>query len=271
VRTELIEIDSQISGHNVLAIHDFDPRTDFAEFERCYIAEYTPSYVSAKVPLEAIGSVHALENEGFRLAECQIRSSIKLRKPYDTSAFPYDFEQVKREEDLKEVLEIAGATFLHDRFSTDPLLLPGISGTRYQAYVLKSFRSPDEAVFRLIDRASGQTVAFKTHRYVGSSEVLFLLGGVHPDLKTLGLGLISEYFEFNELIRKGIKRGVTHISASNYPIFNLEIGQLGFRVVSTFAVMRKVYIRSRAQNGGFRTLNSGQSMQQGNPCSLASL
>jgi hypothetical protein len=35
--------------------------------------------------------------------------------------------------------------------------------------------------------------------------------------------------------------GVTHISAANYPIFNLELGQLGFRVTTTFAVMRKLY------------------------------
>jgi hypothetical protein len=46
----------------------------------------------------------------------------------------------------------------------------------------------------------------------------------------------------NELIRKGIKRGTTHISAANYPVFNLEIGKLGFTVLSSFAVLRKVYL-----------------------------
>ena len=64
---------------------------------------------------------------------------------------------------------------------------------------------------------------------------------MHAELKNAGLGLISEYFEFNTLIGKGIQRGITHISASNYPIFNLEIGRVGFRVLGTFAVMRKVY------------------------------
>jgi hypothetical protein len=241
MRAELIEIDSKVFGHNVLAIHDFDPLTDFASFERSYVAKYAPSYVSAKIPLENIESIHVLEDKGFRMAECQIRLSIKLRKQYDTSPFLYKFERVTQVEDLKEVLEIAGATFLNDRFSSDSSLLPGSSGRRYQAYVLKSFDSPDEAVYRLLDCATGSTVAFKTHRYVSATEVLFLLGGVHPDLKSLGLGLLNEHFEFNELIRKGIKRGVTHISASNYPIFNLEIGQVGFRVMATFAVMRKIY------------------------------
>jgi hypothetical protein len=241
MRAEPVEIDSRVLACTVLAICDFDPNSDFVAFERSYIAEHAPGYVSCKVPLEDLASVHVLEDAGFRLAECQIRSSVKLRKPYDTSSFPYEFKRVTRGEDLDEVLAIAGATFIHDRLSMDSSMPPGIAGRRYQAYVLKSFQSPDEAVYRLIDRTTGSAAAFKTHRYVSAREVLFLLGGVHPDLKGLGLGPINEYFEFNELIRKGITHGVTHISASNYPIFNLEIGHLGFRVVTTFAVMRKVY------------------------------
>ncbi len=237
----MLEIDSQVSGNNVLAIDDFDPQADFAAFERDYVAEHAPRYVSCKVPLENMESVHALEDAGFRLAECQIRSFIRLRKPFDTTPFPYRFEEVTRAEDLADVLEIAGSTFEHDRFSTDRSVSRGESGRRYRAYVMKSFHAKDEAVYRLIDSADGSTVAFKTHRYVSATEVLFLLGGVRPDLKNLGVGLINEHFEFNELIRKGVKQGVTHISASNYPVFNLEIGGLGFRVLTTFAVLRKIY------------------------------
>ena len=242
MKIERIEIDSRVLGGNVLAIQDFDPAADFAAFERGYLAEYNPIYVSAKVPLERISDVQAIESTGFQLAECQIRSQVKLRKPYDVTAFPYDFEQVVREEELGPVLEIAETTFVHDRFSVDRAVRPGVSGARYREYVRKSFLSPDEAVYRLVDR-EGRTVAFKTHRYLGGAEVLLLLGGVHADYKNLGLGLINEYFEFNELIRKGIRKGITHISAANYPIFNLEISQLGFRVLATFAVMRKTYSR----------------------------
>jgi hypothetical protein len=242
MKIERIAIDSRVLGGNVLAIQDFDPAADFAAFERGYIADYAPVYVSAKIPLERISQVHALESAGFQLAECQIRSTIKLRKSYDVSAFPYDFERVDREEDLGGVLDIAATTFVHDRFTTDRAIDPTASGARYREYVRQSFVSPDEAVYRLIDR-EGRTVAFKTHRYLGGTEVLFLLGGVHADYKNLGLGLINEYFEFNELIRKGIRKGITHISAANYPVFNLEIAQLGFRVLTTFAVMRKTYSR----------------------------
>ena len=227
MKIERIEIDSRVLGGSVLVIQDFDPTADFAAFERGYIDAYDPVYVSAKVPLERISDVHAFENAGFNLAECQIRSMIKLRKPYDVSAYPYDFERVVREEDLAPLLDIAETTFVHDRFSTDRSIDPAVSGARYRAYVRQSFLSADEAVYRLIDR-DRRTVAFKTHRYISDTEVLFLLGGVRADYKNLGLGLINEYFEFNELISKGIRKGITHISATNYPVFNLEIAQLGF-------------------------------------------
>jgi hypothetical protein len=248
MRVERIEIDSKVLGGNVLAISDFDPAIEFAEFERRYVEEFHPIYVSCKIPLERISEIQILESQGFGLIEGQIRASVKLRKMHDISRFPYDFEPVTREEDLTSVLEIAETTFRHDRFSIDPCLAPGVSGARYSEYVRHSFRSPNEAVFRLVDRASSQVVAFKTHRYVSENEVLFLLGGVHPDYKNLGVGPINEYCEFNMLMQKGIRFGVTHISASNYPIFNLEIGHLGFRVLTTFAVMRKTYPAGRLAN-----------------------
>lgn len=241
MKVRLLEVDSRVFKGNVLAIQDFDAAQDFVAFERSYVSSYRPVYVSCKVPMERVTDTHVLEDIGFRLIEFQIQSVVKLRKPVDVSAYPYTFEPVTRQEDLREVLDIAAATFTHDRFSIDPLLDPGLSGLRYQEYVRQSIDAPDEAVYRLIEQSSGRTVAFKTHRYISNTEVLFLLGGVAPDLKNLGIGTINEYFEFNELLRKGVKRGTTHISAANYSVFNLEIGNLGFRVLTSFAVLRKVY------------------------------
>jgi hypothetical protein len=65
---------------------------------------------------------------------------------------------------------------------------------------------------------------------------------VDAECKGAGLGAINAFFEYNYFHRIGIKRAVTHISASNYPIFVLEISKLGFRVTAAFAVLRKVYV-----------------------------
>jgi hypothetical protein len=241
VIVERLGIDSVVLGGNVLSIQDFDPAADFAAFESGYVGKYGPVYVSCRLPMESLTGIHALEAAGFRLIETQIRSSMKLRKQFDVSGFPYHFESVSSETELAPVLDIAASTFTHDRFFVDPYLGPAASGARYRGYVTKSFQSLDEAVYRLVDSASGITVAFKTHRYLANGEVLLLLGGVHPNYKTLGLGLLNEYFELNELLGRGIRRVTTHISAANYPVFNLEIRGLGFRVDGTFAVFRKLY------------------------------
>lgn len=236
-----IPIDSDVLGRSVLSIEDYSSADDFAAFEAGYIAEHDPLYVFCKVPLERIADVHSLESKGFRLIECQIRTRIELRNEFDMSAVPYKFARVTTEEELEGVLEIAATTFERDRFSVDPEIDPHASGERYRRYARRSFEVPDEDVYRLYDPESGRTVAFKTHRYLPNDEVLLLLGGVHPDYKNLGVGVINSYAELNELRRRGIKRGITHISAVNFPVFNVEVGKLGFRVITTFAVMRKIY------------------------------
>ncbi|BDU78687.1 hypothetical protein [Mesoterricola sediminis] len=237
-----IPIDSDVLGRNVVALTIPEPAPGFRAFEADYVAQFDPGYAYAKVPLASIPLIHGLESEGFQWIECQIQSSVRLRRPFDVSAFPgYAFEQVEREEDLAEVLDIAASTFTHDRWSIDPGLPPGLAGLRYRAYVRNSLQDPRERVYRLRDLATGRVLAFKTHRLQEDGSVLFLLGGVHPEVKAMGLGLLNEYLEFNVLFEAGVRRGITHISAANHAVFNLEIGRLGFRVLQTSAVLRKLY------------------------------
>lgn len=241
MKVTFIPVDSEVFGRSVLSIDDFSPFEDFAPFEAAYLERHAPWYVVCKVPLERVADVHALERNGFELVECQIRSTVGLGIPRDTSRFPYEFRLVSREEDLEAVLEIAGTTFRHDRFSVDPRCPHGLSGERYRRYVRRSFAAEDEAVYRLCDPRTNATLAFKTHRNLGRGEALLLLGGVHTDYVMSGLGVANTFFELEALRAKGFHRATTHISASNLQVFNLEIGRLGFRVVATFAVLRKTY------------------------------
>lgn len=234
-------IDSEALGGPVLSVVDFDPKVEFLEFERQYRTDWNPRYVGCKVPLDSLEAIHILEGAGFNFVECQIRSTLSFRKPFPCDGHPYRFERVESESELAPVLAIAGETFTHDRFSNDNGLAPGVSADRYRRYVMKSFQDPDERVFRLVENSTGVVVAFKTHKVLANGEILFLLGGVRPDLKDSGLGALNNYFEFNELKKQGFKKGTTHISAANTAVFNLEIGRMGFRVVGAFAVMRKLY------------------------------
>jgi hypothetical protein len=107
--------------------------------------------------------------------------------------------------------------------------------------VRQSFELPDERVYRLVNPATRQTVAFKTHKIVNRDEALMLLGGVHTDYKNAGVAPINAYHEFNELMKNGVKRFTTHVSARNYGVMNLEIGGFQYRIKQTFIVLRKIY------------------------------
>ncbi|MES2206977.1 MAG: hypothetical protein V4525_09310 [Pseudomonadota bacterium] len=242
MNVNVIEVDSKVFGKPVLEIENFDSLSDLISFEKIYIKTLNPFYVSCKIPLEDLHAIHKLEEIGFNLIECQIKSNIKLKKLYDVSMFNnYTFEKVTCEKNLAEIINISKNTFVHDRFNVDAKIPKELASKRYQEYIVQSFYSKNDSVFSLKDNTDNKIVAFKTHRQLTESHMLLLLGGVHLDYKGLGIGAINEYYEFNYLIRHGIKKATTHISAVNYPIFNMEIGKLGFRVEKVFAVMRKIY------------------------------
>ncbi len=236
------EIDSEVLGRAILELSGpYD--ADLARIERDYVAAHQPRYVLYKAPIEDIATIQHLEDHGFRFVETQLRLTFRLRRPFDTGKTPYVFERVTTEDQLREVLEIAGNTFTDDRFLVDPEFPDAqqISSARYQAYVRQSFVRPNERLYRLVNPATGRTVAFKTHRIVSPEEALMLLGGVHADFKGAGMAPINAYHEFNELMKHGVKRFITHVSARNYAVMNLEIGGFQYRIKQTFIVLRKIY------------------------------
>lgn len=236
------EIDTAVLGRPILELSGAY-EGDFARFESDYVRTHKPFYVLYKAPIEDVATIQQLEGHGFRFVETQLRLTFRLRGHFDTSKAPYVFEPVTTEDQLRDVLEIAGNTFTDDRFVVDPMLPDAakVSSARYQAYVRNSFLRPDERVYRMVSSTTGRTVAFKTHRIVNPEEALMLLGGVHSDFKNAGIAPINAYHEFNELIRNGVKRFTTHVSARNYAVINLEVGGFHYRLKQTFVVLRKIY------------------------------
>lgn len=238
-------IDSDILGRPVLEISGFDGSCDLCSLETEYVRRDNPLYVICKLPAEQIADIHRLEDSGFRFVEFQMKLRGTLRKTYDTSGYNYSYLPVNGSEDLQAVLDLASTIFEHNRVSRDPFFHRwdgrNISGERYRRYVLKSFEATDECVYRLVDNSAGKIVGFSTHRILSPTSALLLIGGVQNDARNLGIGAINDYFALNELKRKGVKWFHTHVSGSNYPIINLEVRGIGFRVVQSFVVMRKVY------------------------------
>jgi hypothetical protein len=239
------QIDSEILGRAVLAIPDFDRTCDFVSFEQDYRKREDPIYVTCKIPVEAVQDIHLLEDHGFRFVEFQIRLRGTISKTYDTTPYDYAYLPVSGEQDLAAVLDLASSIFEHDRISRDPFFQQwkgrNISGERYRRYLAESVRSDNEFVYKLVSKADGAIVGFSSHRMVSPDSALLLIGGVKNEYKSTGVGAINDYFGLNELKRKGVKWFHTHVSGANYPILNLEVKGVGFRVVQSFVVLRKVY------------------------------
>ena len=235
-----VEIDSDAYGRNFLDIKDFSTDVNFGKFEEEYIRQYDPFYVSCKVHLEDIREIQALGHLGFEFIEFQIREQLNLKKTYPVFK-PYKMEVVSSNEDLQEVLAIAAETFEHDRFTADPLMQNTFSGERYKAYVMKSFNAEDEFLYKLFNSETGEILGFKTHKIINNEEALMFLGGVLNKYKNSPIPVINGYLELNELKEKGIKKVITHISGGNYGVLNLEVKEIGYKVVNSFVVLRKIY------------------------------
>ena len=234
------EIDSEVLGHAVLDLTAFDPDCDFAAFEREYCHQHAPLYVTCKIAAENIDHVHRMEEYGFRFVEFQVRVYSALDKTFDVSRYGYVYDLVEGGEDLNAVLEIASSIFEHDRFSRDPFFRRwegrNIAGERYRRYVMKSFEAADEYVHKLVNGTTGEIVGFGTHRITGPESALLLLGGIKREYSGAGLGAINDYFGWNELKRKGVRWLFGHASGANYPILNLNVRGMGFRLVQSFVV-----------------------------------
>jgi hypothetical protein len=92
-----------------------------------------------------------------------------------------------------------------------------------------------------VNDSTKEIVGFGTHRHSSQDEAVIFIGGIVSTYQKAGLGPISDYLAINNLRREGVKKAYTHVSARNYAIMNLEIAGLGFKVIDSHVVLRKVY------------------------------
>jgi hypothetical protein len=235
------KIDSAAAGLNVVEVSGDINGVDLAVFEREVLGPLQPKVAFFPVKAEAVAAINHLESLGFEFAELQLQLMHRLRPVPEAERYPYHFEEAQSEADRARALELAGAIFAHDRFTTDPRFGRQVSGQRYQAYVHQSFQAPDERVFVMKNTKSQEVASFATIRDLGSGNIRLLLGGVANELKNSGVGVIHDYVGLHAYYQLGYRHLSTAVSAINHPIINLEIRHLGFRVTGSRLVLRKWY------------------------------
>ena len=237
------EIDSQAFGRTVLQIKNIHCQDDFRELEKEYQEIHNPLYVYAKIEIERIPEIHFLEEHGFCFMEYHLRMSKKLpQKLYDTS---FDdvvvMQEVLPEENIDSILEMAGSIFKTDRIYIDPRMGKDLAQKRYRAYIQKSHQSSEEKLLKFYDKRTQELISFHTHKQIDNKTVLYFLGGIATKYQGTGACFACEYHLFNYSIQHGIKKIITHISGSNYPIINFEFKTMDFKPEQAFIVLRKIY------------------------------
>jgi hypothetical protein len=237
------EIESLVFGRAVLEIRAFQAGDDLPGEEKRFREDHDPLYVVCKIPIEDLAAVHKLEDNGFRFVETQLKLSLKM-KSYDTSKYPYRYLPVGLG-DLETILNMAETIFSDDRVSVDPFLRERFdgkaAGQRYRRYVMKSFEASDECVSKMVNDTTNEIVGFGTHRHTSQDEAMIFVGGIVGAYQKAGLGPILDFLAINSLRREGVKKAYTHVSARNYAIMNLQIAGLGYKLIDSHIVLRKVY------------------------------
>ncbi|HEX7139371.1 MAG TPA: hypothetical protein VF219_16070 [Vicinamibacterales bacterium] len=241
MHAELNAIDSEAAGARIVDIHQFDGEADFAAFEREYVRTLDPFIAFCKVPAEQLASVHHLESLGFRFAEMQLETMLRLSRRFELPLRGYRFHLVESADESRRAIALARTIFTHDRYSTDELLGPEIAAKRYEGYLRKSLASSDEHVYVMTNNETHEVVSFATLRRTARDEARLLIGGVGNEYKGSGLGALHDYLGFNTYYEEGIRSLHSAVSVANYPIVNLEIAGIGFRVRRSFVVLRKAY------------------------------
>lgn len=249
MKIHLNAVDSALMGRPVLDVSDPEVPHGLAEMEALWIAEHRPAMAVARVQSENLPTIHALEELGFRFAECQMTLRVRIRSllPVDSSGLEHF--RVQEDHDLEEVLGIAGRVFKTDRFTLDPALGPEFSQKRYQAYVRLAREAPDQELFALRDISNGRIVAFSSQQLLPNSEVRGLLGAVAEDYQGSGVGIIGDTLMGNLNFKRGFRTVWTAISAINYRVIPVHFKCHGFRVVQTWTVLRKIYGTLRSDPG----------------------
>lgn len=172
-----------------------------------------------------IAKIRSAEKAGFYYVESSVFPFLHMRG--------WEKEQFKRfiwptvqvgENLIDEVEEIAHSTFKGLRFNIDPFIEEEKADKRYLQWLRNAYAGGED--IRAImhkDKVAG----FSLLRDDGNGKVLWRLAGMHPDLKTAGIGMVLYASTVAYCKDIGVKHIDGGVSMSNTPVVNV-LSSVGF-------------------------------------------
>lgn len=200
-------------------------------------------YVVVKVPAGDNRMVHYLEGLGYRYLENQLNirfcssGAESLNGSWGRRFSDHKCAEVKDKSDLERITaRIRKGLFEKDRFSTDPLIAPGIPDKRIAGWVEDIHAGDKGEIYSLFYR--GDEVGFfilsdrTTHIYVE-------MAGIYREHRGTGLPFLLLYNILSISAARGFHTVTASVSSNNLATLNTFTRFIRFRIDSGMVVLRK--------------------------------
>lgn len=183
--------------------------------------------VSCRLPHDRLDLSFFLEDHGFRFIEMLYQPEKDLtsgwRRP--EAIAPLLVKQAS-EEDLPEIIDLAGRAFANERFHMDPRLGATLGNERYRNWVRNSLDHPTQRPYVLEDEQG--LVSFFVTEMLDDGTLYWHLNAVDPRHQGKGYGRRAWITMLQQAFEAGAIRVRTSIVARNHRVLNLY-ANLGFR------------------------------------------
>lgn len=221
--------DTVVYGYPVLQITDIEIRgssapSDFRAFENLR-TEAGCGLVSCRLACAKLNESMFLESCGFRFVEMLYEPELLNLQ---NQRFPDDQGldvSLALEEDLPDLIGMAGTSFGNERFHVDPRLPQPLANLRYQNWVRSSFTHPQQRLHVLRD--GEKRVAFFVIEMRRDGTCYWHLNAVAPEAQGQGYGRRAWRAMIRQAQQSGAERVRTSIVARNHRVLNLY-ARLGF-------------------------------------------
>lgn len=179
------------------------------------------AFISCRLPVADLRSVHLLEDEGFRFIEMTVNPWITASRFSFQSRDLEMFAEVASEPETQTILEAIPGLFQHGRLHVDPRIPAEVGDTRYQSWIVSSTKN--ESARLLIIKGQDREIRafFLFNSDSRTKSVKWLLNGMMPKFKGVGAAKEAWTAAIAHHLGSGVSEIQTTISLSNAPALNL--------------------------------------------------
>jgi hypothetical protein len=201
-------------------------------------------YYVAKVPVENISLVHALEERGFRYLENQLNITFtpdevnRIDKRWIERFSGYSCTLLKSEVEFSNIIKKTDeGLFEKDRFSVDPLIAEGVSDRRIANWIGDIYRRGKSSIYML--KREDEIVGFFIIRNTRKSSVYVEMAAIFSKYRNQGLSFLLIYNILLMSSESGAKEISASVSTNNISTINTFTRFINFRLREVSVVLRK--------------------------------